>query len=55
MQAAGKVFVKTCLKANRDTLFPNTWDFPICDIFINRRKKFKLLGLQGNPPFQFLA
>ena len=51
MHAAGKIFATTCLKANRDTLFPDTWDFPKCDIFINRRGKYKLLGLQGNPPF----
>ena len=27
MHATGKIFVKTSLKANRDTLFPNMWDF----------------------------
>ena len=32
MQASGKIFAKTYLKAIRDTLFPNMWNFPICDI-----------------------
>ena len=27
MHAAGKIFVKTCLKANRDTIFPHMWYF----------------------------
>ena len=39
MHAAGKVFVKTCLKAIRDIFFPNKWDFPICDIFIQGKGK----------------
>ena len=39
MHAAGKIFVKTCLKAIRDTFFPNKWDFPICDIFIQQNGK----------------
>ena len=39
MHAAGKIFVKTCLKANIDTFFPNMWDFPICDIFIQQKEK----------------
>ena len=46
MHAAGKIFATKCLKANRDTLLPDTWEFPIYDIFINRRGNFKLLGLQ---------
>ena len=49
MHAAGKVFVKTYLKAIIDF-------FPICEIshyvifLSNRRGMFKLLDLQGNPP-----
>ena len=34
-----KIFVKTCLKANIDTFFPNMRDFPICDIFIQQKEK----------------
>ena len=30
MHAADKIFVKTSLKTNRDTFFPNMWDFSIC-------------------------
>ena len=45
MHAAGKIFVKTYLQAIRDTFFPNMWNFPICDIFIQQKGKFKLLGL----------
>ena len=54
MHPAGKSFVKNYLKAIRDF-------FPICRIskyvifLSNRRGKFKLLGLQGDPPLlQFL-
>ena len=49
MHAAGKIFVKTYLKAVRDF-------FPICEIsyyvifLSNRRRKLKLLDLQGDPP-----
>ena len=39
MNAAGKMFVKTCLKALRDTFFSNKWNFPICDIFIQQKEK----------------
>ena len=52
MHAAGKIFVKTYLKAIRDF-------FPICGIsqyvifLSNRRGKLKLLGLQGDPPPHF--
>ena len=48
MHAAGKIFVKTCLKSIRDTFFS------ICKIsryvifLYNRRGKFKLLGKQGD-------
>ena len=55
MQAAGKMFVKTYLKAIRGF-------FPICEIshyvifLSNRRGKSKLLDLQGDPPPpQFLS
>ena len=37
MHAADKIFVKTNVKAIRDTFFPNMWDFPICDIFIQQK------------------
>ena len=49
MHAAGKIFVKTYLKAIRDTFFLKMWNFPICDILSNRRGKFKPSDLQGNP------
>ena len=50
MHAAGKFFVKTCLKANRDNFFPNMWYFQYVKFLSNRRGKFKLLALQGTPP-----
>ena len=49
MHAAGKIFVKTYLKAVRDF-------FPICEIsyyvifLSNRKGKFKILDLLGDPP-----
>ena len=49
MHAAGKIFVKTYLKAIRDF-------FPISEIshyvifLSNRWGKFKILDLQGDPP-----
>ena len=39
MNAAGKIFVKTCLKAIRNTFFPNMRNFPKCDIFIQQKGK----------------
>ena len=51
MHAAVKIFVKTYLKAIRDTIF-----VPICGIsqyvifLSNIRGKVKLLDLQGDPP-----
>ena len=55
MHGAGKKFFKTYLKAIRDF-------FPICEIsyyvifLSNRRGKFTLLDLQGDPPpLQFLS
>ena len=39
MHAADKIFVKTYLKAIRDTFFPNIRNFPICDIFIQQKWK----------------
>ena len=45
MHTAGKVFVKTYLKAIRDTFFSQYVIF-----LSNRRGKLKLLGLQGDPP-----
>ena len=50
MHTAGKIFVETYPKAIRDTFSPNMWNFPVCDIFIQQRGKFKLLGLQGDLP-----
>ena len=50
MHAAGKIFVETYPEAIRDTFSPNMWNFPVCDIFIQQRGKFKLLGLQGDLP-----
>ena len=49
MYAAGKIFVKTYVKAIRGF-------FPICEIsqyvifLSNRKGKFKLLDFQGDPP-----
>ena len=48
MHAAGKIFVKTYLKAIRDTFFSQYVLF-----LSNRRGKLKLLGLQGDPPPHF--
>ena len=45
MHTAGKIFVKTYLKAIRDTFFSQYVIF-----LSNRRGKLKLLGLQGDPP-----
>ena len=39
MNAAGKISVKTCLKAIRDTFFPNMWNFQICDILVQQKVK----------------
>ena len=39
MYAAGKTFVKTYLKAIRDTFVPKMLNFPICDIFIQQKGK----------------
>ena len=39
MDPAGKIFVETHLKAIRDALFPNTWNFLICDIFVQQKGK----------------
>ena len=50
MHAAGKIFVKTYLKAIRDTFFPNMWNFPICDIFIQQKGKVETFRLAGRPP-----
>ena len=56
MHAAGKKFVKTYLKAIRDTFFPKMWNFPIYDIFIQQKIKFRLSDLQGDPSTtQFLC
>ena len=39
MHAAGKIFVKTYLKAITDTFFSQNVDFPIGDIFIQQKGK----------------
>ena len=39
MHAGGKIFVKNCLKAIRDTFCPNMWNYPIWDIFIQQKEK----------------
>ena len=51
MHAAGKIFVKTYLKAIRDIFFCDV-EFGISQYVIflsNRRGKFKLSDLQGDP------
>ena len=50
MHAADKVFVKTYLKAIRDIFFLICGIFQYVIFLSNRRGKFKVLGLQGDPP-----
>ena len=50
MYAAGKIFVKTYLKVIRDTFFPICGISQYVIFLSNRRGKFKLLDLQGDPP-----
>ena len=54
MHPAGKIFVKTYLKAIRDTFFPNMWNFPICDIFIQQKGTLPLPSLVGYPDFPMI-
>ena len=54
MHAAGKIFVKTYLKAIRDIFFPICGISQYVIFLSNRRGMFKLLDLQGDPhPPQF--
>ena len=46
-----KYRLKTYLKAIRDTFFPNVWNFPICDIFIQQKGTLPLPSLVGYPDF----
>ena len=57
MRTSGKILSKICLKAIRDTLFPNIWSVIkgltgelnfLLDVTSNRRRKFKILGLKTN-------
>ena len=50
MHAAGKIFVKTYVKAIRDTFFPICGISQYVVFLSSRRGKFKLLDLQGDPP-----
>ena len=58
MYTTGKIFGRICLKAIRDYFF----QYVVCDqglnflvmVISNRRGKFKLLGLQGDLPTNFL-
>ena len=50
MHAAGNMFVKTYLKAIRDTIFPKMWNFPICYIFIQQKGKVETFRLAGKAP-----
>ena len=50
MHVAGKTFVKTYLKAIRDTFFPICGISQYVIFLSNRRGKFKILDLQGDPP-----
>ena len=50
MHAADKMFVKTYLKAIRDNFFPICGITQYVIFLFNRRGKFKLLDLQGDPP-----
>ena len=49
MYAAGKIFVKTYLKVIRDTFFPICGISQYVIFLSNRREKFRLSGLQGDP------
>ena len=62
MRTSGKIWSKICLKAIRDTLFPNIWSVIkgltgelnfLLDVTSNRRRKFKILGLKTNPLLKF--
>ena len=53
MHTKGKIFVTTYLKAIRDLFFPKCGISQYMIFLSNRRGKFKLLGLQGDPPPQF--
>ena len=56
MHAAGKMFVKTYLKAIRDTFFPKCGISQYMIFLFNRRGKFRLSDLQGDPSTtQFLC
>ena len=59
MRIPGKMFGKICLKAFRNTFFSNMWSVIRggkkgltfwWKVISNRRGKFKLLGLQEEPP-----
>ena len=50
MHAAGKIFVKTYLKAIRDTFFANMSIFPICVISIQQKGKVSTFRLAGRSP-----
>ena len=59
MHAPGKTFGKIFLTAIRDTFLSNTWSGitggtgwlkVLVGVISNRRGKFKLSGLQGDPP-----
>ena len=50
MRAAGKIFVKTYLKAIRDFFFPICGISQYVIFLSNGRGKCKLLDLQGDPP-----
>ena len=39
-----------CLKTIRDTFYPNMWNFPIYDIFIQQKGKVQTFRLAGRPP-----
>ena len=49
MHTSRKFFGKIYLKAIRDTFFPNIWNFPICDSFIQQKGKDLIFRLAGDP------
>ena len=56
MHAAGKIFVKTYVKATEDTFFPNMWNSPMCYVFIQQKGKVETFRLAGRHPLPiFLA
>ena len=50
MHSAGKILVKTYLKAITGTFFPKMYNFLICNNLIQQKGKVKTFRLAGRPP-----